>query len=71
METPEDKIEEWRKFIKKEKEVNMLEGIKMDLQEELNFIEEWRRSYEDLIEQVEEKIEKVKQNGGLKRGNDI
>ncbi|MFA6074055.1 MAG: hypothetical protein WC758_08110 [Candidatus Woesearchaeota archaeon] len=65
METPEDKIEEWKKFIKKEKELDMLEVIKIDLQEELNFIEEWKSSYEDLIEQVEEKIEKVKQKGGL------
>jgi hypothetical protein len=59
--TPEEKIEEWKKHISKEVNENMLNCILEDLRVELGFVEDWQSSYEDLIEDVEDKLEKIKE----------
>ena len=56
MTSPDEIIENWRKHIKKEKDKDVLETIKLDLEAEKDNYEEVIREYENLINDVEEKI---------------
>ena len=61
MESPQEIIENWKKFVEKTKEVNLLEVIKLDLEAEKDNFEDVIREYENLIEEVEEKLSKAKE----------
>jgi len=56
MTTPEEIIEDWEKQVKNEKDKDMLESIKQDLEMELNDYENIVSRYESLIEKIEDVI---------------
>ena len=56
MRNPYETIGDWKKHIKKEKKRDMLEIIKLDLEEERDNYEEVLSEYENLINEVERKL---------------
>ena len=56
MMTPEEKIRIWKRDIKKAKSKNELELIKYELDIDKEFIEEWLREYDNMIEEIEDKL---------------
>ena len=62
MESPEKMIESWRKLIKEEKDVNMLQVMKSDMEMEKEDYESWAMNMDELIDDVIKKIEKQSRN---------
>ena len=60
METPDEMIASWKRFIKKARREEELETIKIDLEAEKDMFEETVSKYDELIGEVENKIEKIK-----------
>ena len=69
METPDEMVANWKKLIEEQQDENMLNIIKLDLEAEKDLFEDTVRDYENLIGNVEDKIEKClkgKQNEGVR-----
>jgi len=57
METPEEILANWKKQVKKTKNKEMLGIIKLDLESEKDMLEVIVWGYEELIEDIENKLE--------------
>lgn len=57
METPEEMLANWKKEVKKTKNKEMLGIIKLDLESEKDMLEVIVWGYEELIEDIENKLE--------------